>query len=84
MKPNPLSRCQIKLPEFIASLQAVHDAAEAERVENAKLREQLSAAAANNMEETIKRMEAEKAALEAQNTALQVTTDAAKAAMLLQ
>ena len=60
-------------------LQAVHDTAEAERVENTKLHKQLSAVAVKTMEETIKQMEAEKAALEVQNVALQVTTDAAKA-----
>ena len=51
--------------EFIASLQAAHATAEAERIGAAKLRERLSAQEAVTMQETIKWMEAEKAALEA-------------------
>ena len=65
---------------FLASLQAAHEAAEAQRVEAAKLREELAAANAKTMEETIKRLEAEKAAIEAKNTSLQVTAAAANAA----
>ena len=64
---------------FITSLQAVHDITEAQRVEAAKLHDQLAAANAKTMEETIKRLEAEKAAIEAKNVSLQVTADAAKA-----
>ena len=62
-----------------ASLQAAHDAAEAGRVHEAKLRDKLAAANQKTMEAMIKQLEAEKAAIEERNTALQVTTDAAKA-----
>ena len=48
-------------------------------MEAAKLREELAAEKTKTMEEMIKRLEAEKVAIEAANTALQVTTDAAKA-----
>ena len=67
---------------FLASLQAAHDIAEAQRVKAAaaKLHNQLAAANAKTMEETIKRLEAEKAAIEAKNASLQVTDDAANAA----
>ena len=65
---------------FLASLQVAHDAAEAQRVEAAKLRDQLAVANAKTMEETIKRLEAEKAAIEAANESLKVTADAANAA----
>ena len=43
---------------FLASLQAAHDSAEAQRVEAAKLRDRLAAADAKIMEETIKQLEA--------------------------
>jgi hypothetical protein len=66
--------------EFFASLRAAHAAAEAERAESAKLRDRLSAQETATMQETIKRMEAERAALEAQNTAPKVTSEAATAA----
>ena len=42
------------LSAFHASLQAAHDAAEAQRVEAAKLREELAAANSKTMEEMIK------------------------------
>ena len=42
---------------FTTSLQAAHDVAEAQRVEAAKLREELAAANAKIMEETIKRLD---------------------------
>ena len=48
------------LSAFHASLQAAHDAAEAQRVELAKVRGELAAANQKTMEETIKRLEAEK------------------------
>ena len=49
-------------------------------MEAAKLREELAAANSKAMEETIKRLEAEKAAIEAANASLKVTADAANAA----
>ena len=64
---------------FHASLRAAHDSAEAQRVELAKVRDELAAANQKAMEETIKRLEAEKTAIAAQNTTLQKTADAAKA-----
>ena len=66
--------------EFFASLQAAHAAAETERAESAKLCDRLSAQETATMQEMIERMEAEKAALEAQNAALKVTSEAATAA----
>ena len=63
-----------------ASLQAAHDAAEAGRVREAKLRDELAASHQKTMEETIKRLEAEKVAIEAANEALRVTASAANAA----
>ena len=65
---------------FTASLQVAHDAAEAQRVEAAKLRDELATANAKIIEETIKRLEAEKVAIEAANASLKVTADAANAA----
>ena len=65
---------------FTASLQVAHDAAEAQRVDNAKLREELAAEKTKTMEEMIKRLEAEKVAIEAANEALRVTANAANAA----
>ena len=67
------------LTAFTASLQVAHNAAEAQRVETAKLREELAAEKTKTMEAIIGRLEAEKVAIEAANTALQVTADAAKA-----
>ena len=67
-------------PAFLASLQAAHDIAKAQRVEAAKLRGQLAAANAKTMEEMIKRLGAGKAAIEAVNASLQVTGNAANAA----
>ena len=63
-----------------ASLQAAHDPAEAGRVREAKLRDELAASHQKTMEETIKRLEAEKVAIEAANEALRVTDNAANAA----
>ena len=65
---------------FHASLQAAHDAAEAGRVREAKLRDELAASHQKTMEETIKRLEAEKVAIEAANEVLWVTANAANAA----
>ena len=65
---------------FHASLQAAHDAAEAGRVREAKLRDELAASHQKTMEETIKRLEAEKVAIEAANEVLRVTANAANAA----
>ena len=59
---------------FHASLQAAHDAAEAGRVREAKLRDELAAANQKTMEAMIKQLKAEKAAIEAKNV---VTADAA-------
>ena len=67
------------LTAFTASLQVAHNAAEAQRVETAKLREELAAEKTKTMEAIIGRLEAEKIAIEERNTALQVTADAAKA-----
>ena len=67
------------LSAFHTLLQAAHNAAEAQRVELAKVRGQLAAANQKTMEETIRRLEAEKATIEAQNMTLEVTADAAKA-----
>ena len=47
----------------------------AQRVEAAKLREELAAANSKAMEGTIKRLKAEKAAIEAANASLKVTAD---------
>ena len=75
------------LTAFHTSLQAAHDAAEKQRVENDKqrvknnkLRDQVAAANAKAMEETIKCLEAEKVAIEAANASLKVTAEAANAA----
>ena len=54
------------LSAFHASMQAAHDAAEAQRVEAAKLREELAAEKTKTMEEMIKRLKAEKASIEAE------------------
>ena len=78
--PNPNPPTQPAESEFFASLRAAHAAAEAERVESAELGERFSAQEAATMQETIKRMEAKKTALEAQNAALKVTSEAATAA----
>ena len=48
------------LSAFHALLRAAHEAAEAQRVEAAKLCEELAAVNVKTMEETIKRLEAEK------------------------
>ena len=56
-------------------MQAAHDAAEAWRVREAKLRDELAAS-----HQTIKRLEAEKVAIEAANEVLRVTANAANAA----
>ena len=69
LKPNPL-KCLISA--FTASLQAAHDAAEAQRVEAAKLREELAAANSKIMEETVKLLEAEKDTIEVANAPLKV------------
>ena len=63
-----------------ASLQAAHDAVEVGWVREAKLRDELAALHQKTMEETIKRLEAEKVAIEAANEALHVTANAANAA----
>ena len=63
-----------------ASLQAAHDAVEAGRIREAKLRDELAASHQKTMEETIKRLEAEKVAIEAANEVLRVTANAANAA----
>ena len=62
-------------------MQAAHAAAEAERVKTAELREELAAERAATMQETIKRMEAEKATLEERNKHLEgaAKAEAAKA-----
>ena len=65
---------------FHASLQAAHDAAEAGRVHEAKLCDELAASHQKTMEETIKHLEAEKVTIEAANEALQVTANATNAA----
>ena len=65
---------------FHASMQAAHEAAEVRRVEIAAVCDELAAANAKTMEETIKRLEAEKVAIEAANEALRVTANAANAA----
>ena len=62
------------------SLQAAHGAVEAGRIREAKLRDELAASHQKTMEETIKRLEAEKVAIEAANEALRVTANAANAA----
>ena len=64
-----------------ASLQAAHDAVEAGRIREAKLRDELAASHQKTMEETIKRLEAEKVAIEAANEVLRVTANAANAAI---
>ena len=88
LTPNPLASWTIdethptqpSPSEFFASLRAVHATAEVERAESAKLHDRLSAQETATMQEMIKHMEAEKAALEAQNTALKVMSEAATAA----
>ena len=60
------------LSAFTASLQAAHDAAEAQRVEAAKLCEELAAANSKIMEETVKLLEAEKDTIEVANAPLKV------------
>ena len=73
-QPNP--------SKLSTSLWAAHAAAEAERAESAKLHDKLSAEKTASMQEMIKHMEAEKAALEVQNAALKVMPEAATAAKL--
>ena len=65
--------------DVFAAMQAAHAVAEAGRIREAGLRDELAAERAATMQETIKRMEAEKAILEERNTTLKVTADAAKA-----
>ena len=68
------------MSDLSALLQAAHGAAEAQRVENDKLRDQIAAANAKAMEETIKRLEAAKASIETEKRSLQDRAGAADAA----
>ena len=61
-------------------LQAAHDAVEVGWVHEAKLHDELVASHQKTMEETIKRLKAEKVTIEAANEALRVTANAASAA----
>ena len=63
-----------------ALLQAAHDAVKVGWVHEAKLHDELAASHQKTMEETIKRLEAEKVTIKAVNEVLQVTANAANAA----